>query len=86
MSQATSVAVERVFSRGRLLVSHIRNRLSPQSIRALLCLNSWCSIPALIQDADVATVVSLPIVEGDEDDIEMEDGWDAIVLPSKVKG
>ncbi|KAJ7933627.1 hypothetical protein B0H13DRAFT_1592206, partial [Mycena leptocephala] len=35
---ATSVDVERVFSRGRLLLSHVWNRLSAQSTRALMCL------------------------------------------------
>ncbi|EMD30321.1 hypothetical protein CERSUDRAFT_38165, partial [Gelatoporia subvermispora B] len=38
---ATSVAVERIFSRGRLLLSHIRNGLSGESVRALLCLGEW---------------------------------------------
>ncbi|KDR79571.1 hypothetical protein GALMADRAFT_47315, partial [Galerina marginata CBS 339.88] len=38
---ATSTDVERLFSRGRLILSHTRSRLSPQSTRALLCLGSW---------------------------------------------
>jgi hypothetical protein len=38
---ATSTAVERVFSKGRHLLHFTRNRLSPSSIRAYLCLGSW---------------------------------------------
>ncbi|TFY79033.1 hypothetical protein EWM64_g4980 [Hericium alpestre] len=38
---ATSTAVERVFSQGRQLLHFTRNRLSPYSIRAYLCLGSW---------------------------------------------
>ncbi|KAJ7745356.1 hypothetical protein B0H16DRAFT_1318362 [Mycena metata] len=40
-SIATSVAVERVFSMGRHLLHFTRNRLSPRSIRAFLCLGDW---------------------------------------------
>ncbi|KDQ49145.1 hypothetical protein JAAARDRAFT_109631, partial [Jaapia argillacea MUCL 33604] len=38
---ATSTAVERVFSQGRQLLHFTRNRLSPSSIRAAICLGSW---------------------------------------------
>jgi hAT family protein len=38
---ATSTAVERVFSQGRHLLYFTRNRLTPRSIRAHLCLGSW---------------------------------------------
>lgn len=33
--------VERLFSRGRLLLGHIRNRLSEGSVREILSLSSW---------------------------------------------
>ena len=49
---AMSVDVERLFSKGRLLLSHVRSRLSVQLIRALLCLNSW-SLAGLVKDEDV---------------------------------
>ena len=78
---ATSVAVERVFSRG-LLLSHVRNCLSAQTTHALLCLGKWSHL-GLVKDADVNKVAVLPDVEEDGDsdgDIEMEDGWDAIIL------
>lgn len=36
-----SVDVERVFSKGRLILSHICNRLSVETTRALMCLGNW---------------------------------------------
>ena len=38
---ATSTEVERVFSQGQQLLHFTRNRLSPSSIRAYMCLGSW---------------------------------------------
>jgi hypothetical protein len=69
---ATSVDVERVFSRSRLLLSHIRNRLSAQTTRSLLCLGYWSRL-GLIQDKDVTAVAKLPEIPGD-DDVELDDG------------
>lgn len=74
---ATSVDVERIFSRGRLLLSHVCSRLSSQSIRALLCLGCWSTM-GLVKDTDVLGVAVLPDVEGDEE--ALEDGWDAILV------
>ena len=81
---ATSVPVERVFSRGRLLLSHVRNRLSAQSTRALLCLGEWSRM-GLVKDKDVNAVAVLNDVSDDEqsehpDDYDMKEGWDAIQL------
>jgi hypothetical protein len=76
---ATSTDVERVFSCGRLLLSHVRSRLSAQTTRALLCLGSW-SLLGLVHDNDIRAVTVLPEVNGQDSDYEMEDGWDAIVL------
>lgn len=64
-----------MFSHGRILLLHIRNRLSAQSTRALLCLGSW-SLLGYVKDEDVLKVVTMDEVEGDEE--ELEDGWDAI--------
>lgn len=70
---ATSVDVERIFSRGRLILPHVRNGLSGQSIRALLCLGEW-SLLGLIKDDDVfAGLRGYPMIEG-EGDIELESG------------
>lgn len=77
---ATSVDVERLSSRGRLLLSHVRSRLSVQTTRALLCLGSWSPL-GFIEDEDVLTVAS----EGDIEKEELIDGWDRITIkPSKL--
>lgn len=55
---------------------YIRNRLSAQSTRALLCLGDW-SLRGLVKDSDVKAAAVLPDVEGEEPDV-ME-GWDKIV-------
>ncbi|KAF7763751.1 hypothetical protein Agabi119p4_8288 [Agaricus bisporus var. burnettii] len=39
----TSVDVERVFSKGRMVLSYLRNRLTPTTTRGLLCINEWSS-------------------------------------------
>ncbi|KIY62425.1 hATC-domain-containing protein [Cylindrobasidium torrendii FP15055 ss-10] len=38
---ASSVAVERNFSRGRILITHLRNRLRAKTVQALMCLGDW---------------------------------------------
>jgi hypothetical protein len=73
---ATSVDVERIFSRGRLILSHVRNRLSAQTTRALLCLGSW-SLLGMVRDEDVLKVVVLDDEEGEEER-ELDEGWDII--------
>jgi hypothetical protein len=75
MFTATSVDVERIFSRGHILLSHIRNRLSAQSTRALMCVGLWSQL-GYVKDSDVLAVGQLPDVEGEEK--ELEEGWDAI--------
>lgn len=39
---ALSVAVEHSFSCGRILISHLRNRLRANTICALMCFGDWC--------------------------------------------
>ena len=70
--------VERVFSRGRLILPYVRNRLSAQSTRAQLCVGNW-SLRGYIHDSDVLAASLLPDVHGDEEE-EFEEGWDRIVL------
>ena len=60
---ATAVDVERLFSRGRLILSHTRSRLSVASTRALLCLGSW-SLKGLERDEDVTSVALLDEIQG----------------------
>lgn len=74
---ATSVYVERVFSKGRILLSHLRNRLSVQSTRALLCVGTWSRM-GFVSDRDVRASVILPEVEEEESDKDVEEGWDKI--------
>lgn len=77
----TSVDVERIFSRGRLLLPHVRNGLSSQSICALLCLGEW-SLLELIDDADIeGDIKELAELDGD-DEVMLEDRWDKIKLRS----
>jgi hypothetical protein len=73
---ASSVAVERVFSRGRLLISHVRNRLSAQSTRALLCLGYWSKLGYVRLD-DMKAAASLP--DAKKDDVWSDDDWSIVV-------
>ena len=73
---ATSVNVERVFSCGRLVLSHVRSQLSAQSTQALICLGSWSSM-GLVKDSDVLTVGTLADVEEDEE-LDLGEGWNHI--------
>lgn len=49
--------VERIFSRARHIATWERNRLSPQSMRALMCLGCWFNA-GLVNDEVVAKIVS----------------------------
>ena len=57
---ASSVAVEHIFSKGHLLISHVRNCLSAQSTCALLCLGYWSKLD------DLKAAASLPDAKNDE--------------------
>jgi hypothetical protein len=70
MFLATSVDVERTFSKGRLLLSHIRNRLSVESTHALLCLNNWGQ-QGFVNKEHLQEAASLPEVDDEESDVEM---------------
>lgn len=76
---ATCVDVSRLFSKGRPLLSHVHSRLSVQSTRALLCLNSW-SAAGLVDDKDISAVVVEPELEKGVGEPELKAGWDAIQL------
>ena len=73
---ATLVDVERTFSQSRLLLSHIHNWLSVQSMRALLCLGIWSKM-GYVKDKDMKVATVLPEVGSDEED-KLGDNWDAI--------
>lgn len=67
-----------MFSKGRLILSHVRNRLSSQSTRALMCLGVWSTL-GHVKDKDVLSITMLPDLEEGEEEEELEDGWDTIV-------
>jgi len=73
---ASSVEVERVFSKGRLVLSHLRNRLEAQSTRALMCLGDW-SLLDLVDKGDLEETAQLPDVQDGEGEILVK-GWDKI--------
>ena len=73
-STATSIDVERLFSRGRLLLSHVRSWLSVQSTRTLLCLGIWSELN-LVKNTDVNEVSEL---QDAEEEVDLEDGWDRV--------
>src|ERR1700678_2511626 len=58
---ATSVDVEQVFSQGRIILSHLRSRLSVQSTRALMCIGVWSCL-GYVNDSDIAAAVMQPEV------------------------
>jgi hypothetical protein len=68
--------VKRVFSQGRLLLPYVRNRLSSESTRALLCLGDWSRL-GIVKDTDIKPAALLPDVNGNEPPIVA--GWDDIV-------
>lgn len=70
---ATSTDVERVFSKGCLVLSHICNRLSVASTRALMCLSAWSKL-GLVRNKDINAAAILPDIVGDKDELEF--GWD----------
>jgi hypothetical protein len=74
---ATTVDVERVFSRGRLILPHVRSRLAVQSTRASLCVGLW-STQGLVKDGDVKVAVGVAEVSGEEDELAMD--WDKIPI------
>jgi hypothetical protein len=72
---ATSIDVERTFSQGRLLLSHVRSRLSIHSTRALLCLGTWSALD-LVKDSDIRVCLTRDEIGKDEGDLAED--WDII--------
>ena len=64
---ATSIDVERLFSKGWLILSHVRNQMSAGTTRELLCLNNW-GTQGLMKMADLKEAASLPEV--------LDDAWE----------
>ena len=76
ISIATSVDVEHVFSKGRLVLSHVRNGLSVQSTRASICLGAWSKM-GFMKDDDVMEAAKLPALNGSKD--KLDNDWDYIL-------
>lgn len=77
---ATSVGVERLFSKGHIIVTHLCNGLSAASIRALMCLNDWLLL-SLVRDADVlAVTMEDPLKDlnsaEDQEEVWGSEAWD----------
>ena len=78
---ATSVDVERVFSKGQILLSHVRNLLSVQLTRALMCLGVWSTM-GYVSDSDVKAITTLPDLKEGKEEQPLDDEWDAIISKS----
>ena len=76
-SVATSIDVECVFSKGQILLSHLRNHLLVQSTWALMCLGAW-SLMGYVWDSDVKAVTMLPDLKEHEEEEPLEENWDVI--------
>ena len=73
---ATSVDVERIFSKGRLILSHVCNHLSVNLTRGLLCLGAWSKL-GLVNKNNIKIITSLPEVK--EGDKEAKDVYDMVL-------
>ena len=65
-----------MFSQGRIVLSHLRSRLSVQSTRAAMCVGVWSSL-GFVKDIDIKAVVTLPVVHEQED--PLTPGWDMVL-------
>ncbi|KAF5309387.1 hypothetical protein D9619_012291 [Psilocybe cf. subviscida] len=74
----TSVNVERVFSQGRILLSHLRNRLSSATIRASMCVGEWSRMGFVRTQDITATAVLEDVEEGEDEYLELD--WDKICI------
>lgn len=68
--------VERVFSQGRILLSHLCNRLLSATIRASMCVGVWSKM-GFVRTKDINAVAVLDDADDDEDDY-LELDWDKI--------
>jgi len=75
---ATSVDVKRIFSQGRIVLSHLRSRLSVQSTRALMCVGEWSRL-GYVKDSHIDAAVRLPEVPADAKEGGLVSGWDSIL-------
>lgn len=58
-----------MFSRGRILLAHIRNRMTTETTRAAMCLGIWSELD-LIDAGDLRFVAAMPEVEDADEEVE----------------
>ena len=75
---ATSVNVERLFSKGCILLPHLHNHLLLQNTCILLCLGHWSKL-GLVKNKDLHKAACEAEVLGDQE-IDLPEGWDKIDL------
>ncbi|TFY69696.1 hypothetical protein EVJ58_g268 [Rhodofomes roseus] len=75
-TSSTSVGVERLFSKGCIIVTHPQNGLSAVSICMLMCLNNWSPL-GLVKDTDVLNVTTEDPLKDAAEDPEAVWGNDA---------
>lgn len=68
-----AVDVEHVFSQGRLVLSHLQNRLSAATIHASMCVGAWSKM-GYVTDKDIEAVTVLDDVAEDADE-EFDKNW-----------
>ena len=73
-----SVDVERVFSQGCIVLSHLCNRLSVQLTRASMCLSAW-SLLGYVRDSDIKTIITLPELPANAKEDVLAAGWDMVM-------
>jgi hypothetical protein len=83
-SVATSVDVERVFSRGRLILTHTRSRLSAQTSRAIICLGCWSLLDMVKAGLLARFYKDFREAEAGEAEELFDDGWDDMTVPLVV--
>jgi len=71
---ATSVNVERVFSRGRLVLPYVHGRLAVQSTHVSLCVGLWSS-QGLVRNEDIGAALG---PEETEEEGKLPMDWDII--------
>ena len=79
VSVATSVDVERLFSKGHMVLPYLHNCLSTQSTCTLLCLGQWSKL-GLVKDDNLCKVTYGELELDGENDVELPEGWDKIAL------
>ena len=63
-----------------MLLPYLRNRLQVESTHALLCLGDWVRKGVIKEKDALAALKGIPELGEEEQEEELEDGWDSIVV------